>query len=93
MMLDRSEIEATIARVAYAAFTYYPDKARDLPGYRVDEDVEWCMVPLRSLSPGYQAGFRDRIRLLIVDPEQDRQLFIRDLKILESPESKFGTER
>ena len=92
-MLDRSEIEATITRVAYAAFTYYPEKGRDLAGWRVDEDVEWCMVPLRSLSAGYQAGFRDRIRLLIIDPDQDRQLFIRDLKMLESPASKFGSQR
>lgn len=92
-MLDRSEIEATIMRVAYAAFTYYPEKSRDLKGYRVDEDVEWCMAPMRNLSPGFQAGFRDRIRLLIVDPVQDRQLFIHDLMALESPESKFRDEK
>ena len=91
-MLDRSEIEATIMRVAYASFTYYPEKARDIRGWRLDEDVDWCMAPLRNLSPGLQAGLRDRIRILIVDPEQDKHLFILDLHTLESAESKFRDE-
>ena len=91
-MLDRSEIEATIMRVAYASFTYYPGKARDIRGWRLDEDVAWCMAPLVNLSPGLRAGLQDRIRLLIIDPEQDKQLFIRDLKTLESGESKFRDE-
>lgn len=92
MKLDRSEIEATIMRVAYASFTYYPGKATDVDGWRLDDDVDWCMEPLASLSPGLRVGFRDRIRLLIVDPEQDRHLFILDLYTLESSESKFRDE-
>ena len=89
MMLDRSEIEAAIMRVAYASFTYYPGKARDVRGWRLDDDVNWCMEPLANLSAGLQTGFRDRVRLLIIDPEQDKHLFIRDLHTLESSESKF----
>ena len=90
-MLDRSQIEAAIMRVAYAAFTYYPQESADAPGWTIDEDVAWCMQPLGSLSPGLRAGFADRIRLLIIDPEQNRHLFIQDLNALESPESKFAS--
>lgn len=77
--------------VAYAAFTYYPQKSADIPRWTIDEDVAWCMQPLDSLSRGLRTGFADRIRLLIIDPEQNRHLFIQDLNALESPESKFGS--
>ncbi|KHK98850.1 hypothetical protein LK09_08255 [Microbacterium mangrovi] len=92
MKLDRSEIEATIMRVAYASFTYYPAKASDVPGWVLVDDIDWCMEPLANLSTGLQIGFRDRIRLLIIDPEQDKHLFIRDLYTLESAESKDRSE-
>lgn len=76
IMIDRAEAEATLYRVAVCAFTYYPGKETDEPGYRVDEDVDWCAAPLLGL-PGPQFDeVRDQIRLLITDPLADRQAFI-----------------
>ena len=47
-MIDRSDCEATLYRIAICAFTYYPDKEADEPGYSVDEDVDWCLAPLAA---------------------------------------------
>ncbi len=79
-MLDRSQIDAVIYRVAVASFTYHPDKHMAESGYTVDEDIDWCMRPLRHLPPDDRAEFRRRIIELITDPAADRQAFIRHLK-------------
>jgi hypothetical protein len=79
-MLDRSQIDATIYRVAVAGFTYYPDKPIAEPGYTVDEDIDWCMRPLRHLPQEDRTDLRRRIVELITDPSVDRQAFIRHLK-------------
>ena len=79
-MLDRSQVDATIYRVAVAGFTYYPEKQIAEPGYTVDEDLDWCMRPLRHLPEEDRADFRRRTLVLITDPSADRQAFIRHLK-------------
>ena len=79
-MLDRSQIDATIFRVAVAAFTYYPEKAAREPGYTLDEDLDWCMRPLRQLPEAYRHKLREHISLLVTDPVADRQAFIRRLQ-------------
>ena len=79
-MLDRTQVDAVIYRVAVAGFTYYPDRHLTESGYTVDEDLEWCMRPLRHLPPEDRAELRRRILDLIVDPAADRQAFIRHLK-------------
>jgi hypothetical protein len=79
-MLDRSQVDATIYRVAVAAFTYYPDKQIAEPGYTVDEDLDWCMRPLRHLPQDDRAELRGGIHELITTPSADRQAFIRHLK-------------
>jgi hypothetical protein len=75
-MIDRAEAEATIYRVAISAFTYYPDKPSVEPGYRVDEDVDWCSAPLLSLPPEQLRRLRETIRELITDTTADRRSFI-----------------
>ena len=50
--LNRSDVEAALARIAVATFTYYPEKATEEPGYLVDEDVDWAMGPLRAMDAG-----------------------------------------
>ena len=78
-MLDRADAEATISLVAFAAFTYYPEKPIEEPGYTIDEDLDWCLEPLRNLPADEIAALRDRIRGLITGAAEDRQGFIRDL--------------
>jgi hypothetical protein len=79
VMLDRSQIDAAIFRVAVAAFTYYPDKATNEPGYTIDEDLDWCLRPLRHLPAPQRQRLREQITGLITDPTADRQTFIQHL--------------
>jgi hypothetical protein len=79
-MLDKSQAEAVIYRVAVTAFTYYPDKHVAEPGYTIDEDLDWCMRPLRHLPQDDLAELRRRILELVTDPSADRQAFIRQVK-------------
>ena len=78
-MIDRAETEATLYRVAVSAFTYYRDKPDLEPGYQVDEDVDWCSEPLRSLPPEQLDPLRVMIRELITNPAADRRAFIATL--------------
>lgn len=79
-MLDRSQIDAAIFRVAVAAFTYYADKPNREPGYTLDEDLDWCMRPLRHLPEAPRRELREQIASLVTDPSADRQAFIRRLQ-------------
>lgn len=79
-MLDRSQIDAAVFRVAVAAFTYYPEKPQREPGYTLDEDLDWCMRPLRQLPDMHREELRQHISTLITDSAADRQAFIRRLQ-------------
>jgi hypothetical protein len=79
-MLDRSQCDAVIYRVAVAAFTYYADKHIAEPGYTVVEDLDWCMRPLRHMPQEDRAELRSRILELITNPAANRQAFIQHLK-------------
>lgn len=81
-MLERAEAEAVINITAVAAFTYYPDKTNDEPGYTLDEDIDWAVGPLRALDPLSLEAWRHRIALMITNPAADRQAFIADLMAL-----------
>ena len=81
-VLDRSEVENAFARVAVAAFTYYPEKSIDEPGYVIDEDVDWAMEPLRSMDTADRVHWRMRVVAVISDPASDRQAFIADFMAL-----------
>ncbi|GAA1468866.1 hypothetical protein [Microbacterium thalassium] len=75
-MIDRSTAEAVTYRTAVTAFTYYPTKLLDEPGYNVDEDIDWCLEPLDAdLRPAFRTIARD----VITDPNADRQAYIRHL--------------
>lgn len=78
-MLDRTETETVLYRVAICAFTYYPDKPELEPGYTIEEDVVWCSAPLVGLENDQVAELRDVIRTLIADPAADRRGFIATL--------------
>lgn len=86
-MLDRAAAENTLNRVAICAFTYYPDKPADEPGWTLDEDLAWCLAPLAGLPDAELAGLAATIRTLITTPTADRQAFIRHLAALSSDES------
>ncbi|MBG6055285.1 hypothetical protein IWX81_001696 [Salinibacterium sp. CAN_S4] len=83
-MLDRTQVDATIYRVAIASFTHYPDKHLKEPGYIVDEDLDWCVRPLRHLPQEEREQLRAQILNLITDPTAGRQAFIKHLKSLSS---------
>ena len=82
IMLDRAEAEATLYRVAVCAFTYYPDKPIDEPGWTLDEDLTWCLAPLAGLPDHQLTAFATTIRTLITTPTADRQAFMRGLLAL-----------
>ena len=85
IVIDREAAEVTLERVAICAFTYYPDKPADEPGYTVDEDVTWCTATLRALPADQLAELRDTVRTLITDPSAERRTFIATLAALPSP--------
>ena len=81
-MIDRADTEATLYRVAIAAFTYYPGKEHDEPGYTINEDIAWCLQPLAALPAETLHELRETVRTLITTPTADRQAFIRYLAAL-----------
>ncbi|WP_137845793.1 hypothetical protein [Microbacterium sp. 2FI] len=76
-MFDRSDAEAVIFHAAIVAFTYYPDKHLDEPGYTLDEDLEWCAGTMTDLPAGTRQELVDEIRMLAAEPTRDRQGFIK----------------
>ena len=81
-MLERTQADAAIYRVAITAFTYYPERSEREGGYTVDEDLDWCIRPLRHLPADLCRDLRAQMHMLITDPAADRQAFIRRLKAL-----------
>lgn len=81
-MIDRADAEATLYRIAISAFTYYPSKPTDEPGYQVDEDLDWCLAPLATLHREQVSELRDTILELIINPTADRRPFITALNEL-----------
>lgn len=84
-VMDRANVEAVLARIAIATFTYYPGKAAIEPGYLVEEDVEWALDPLRALDDARMSTWRERVTAVIVDPPADRRAFIDELMELAEP--------
>ncbi|GAA3756003.1 hypothetical protein GCM10022240_06110 [Microbacterium kribbense] len=81
-MIDRTDTETTLYRVAISAFTYYPDKPDAEPGYTVDEDVAWCIEPLASLPDAVLTEMRSAVRAMITNPTANRRDFIARLASL-----------
>ncbi|MGX5773097.1 hypothetical protein ACWKWN_20340 [Microbacterium trichothecenolyticum] len=81
-MIERSIVETVLARVAVAAFQYYPAKSTEELGWTVDEDIEWALAPLRSLSAERYEEWRERAREVIIDSTADRRAFTADLMAL-----------
>jgi hypothetical protein len=79
-MLDKSAAEAAIYRTAYAAFTYYPEKHLDEPGYTVIEDLDWCLEPLAVLAEALRGPLRGWMHDVITNPDADRQGLIRAVR-------------
>lgn len=86
-MIDRIHTEKVLYRVSICAFTYYPEKPEQEPGYDVEEDVAWCTLPLeKRLSRPELEVFRNVIRMLITVPTADRRPFIVELSGLSGDE-------
>lgn len=83
-MLVRTQVDATIYRVAIASFNHYPDKHIKEPGYTLNEDLDWCMRPLRHLPQEERDQLRAQIVELITEQTADRQALIKHLKSLSS---------
>lgn len=81
-MLDRTQVDAAIYRVAIASFLHYRDKPITELSYTVEEDLDWCMRPLRHLPEELREVLRGKILELITEPAADRQAFIKELKSL-----------
>lgn len=81
-VLNQSDVDVMLARVAVAAFTYYTEKSVEEPGYAVDEDVEWALEPIRAMETVDLGYWRDRVRRVISDPAADRRAFLADLMAL-----------
>jgi hypothetical protein len=78
-VLDRRDAEAVLWRVAICAFTFYPEKPLDEPGYTIEEDVVWCTAPLAGLPDQAIGELAVAIRTLIGDPTANRRPFIATL--------------
>ena len=77
MIFDRSDGEAVIFRAALVAFTYYPDKQLDEPGWTIDEDLAWCAESMEALPAETQQELLHELRMLVTDSTRDRQGFIK----------------
>ncbi len=75
----RSLVNTGIAGLALVAFTYYPDKHLDEPGYTIDEDLEWCAESMTALPIETQQQLMAEIRMLVLEPTRDRQAFIKQI--------------
>ncbi|WP_341977769.1 hypothetical protein [Microbacterium sp. LWO13-1.2] len=80
--IDRTDVEATLYRVAISAFTYYPDKEAEEPGYTIGEDVDWCLAPIAGLLAERSNELLMAIRIMITEPTANRQEFIAVLAAL-----------
>lgn len=82
IMIDRADVEATISRVAFCAFTFYPEKPTVEAGYTIAEDIDYCMAPLAGLDLVTGSRIRARVEELIADINADRLGFIDELYAL-----------
>lgn len=75
-LIDRTDVEAALYRVAISAFTYYSDKEAEEPGYAIDEDLDWCLAPIAGPLAGRRDQLRATIRVMITDRTANRREFI-----------------
>lgn len=79
-LIDRSQAEAVLYRVAICALTWHPGKAAADPGYRIEEDQCWCLAPLEESNPGLP--IRVLVAATIVDPSRYRAELVQALSAL-----------
>lgn len=79
-LVDRSQTEAVLYRVAICALTWHPGKADAHPGYRVEDDQRWCLAPLAGPDPGLP--IRVLVAATIHDPSRYRVELVRALSAL-----------
>lgn len=81
-MIDRAHTETTLWRTAVSAFSYYPTKHVDEPGYTVGEDVTWCLEPLSAVDQTVLLRLSDLVASAIVDPTAHRAALTKALECL-----------
>ncbi|MDY0907859.1 hypothetical protein [Microbacterium sp. CFBP9034] len=79
-LIDRSQTEAVLYRVAICALTWHPRKADADPGYRVEDDQRWCLAPLEGADPGLP--IRVLVAATIHDPSRYRAQLVQALSAL-----------
>ncbi|WP_127817856.1 hypothetical protein [Microbacterium sp. CPCC 204701] len=79
-LIDRSQTEAVLYRVAICALTWHPGKTDADPGYRVEDDHRWCLAPLDGVDPGLPV--RVLVAATILDPSRHRAELVRSLSAL-----------
>jgi hypothetical protein len=81
-MVDRAHTETTLWRTAVSAFSYYPTKPVDEPGYTVGEDATWCLEPLSAVDQPVFLRLSDLVASAIVDPTAHRVALTKELERL-----------
>lgn len=81
-MIDRAHTETTLWRTAVSAFSYYPTKHIDEPGYAVGEDIAWCLEPLSGVDRTILERLSGLVATAIVDPTAHRAALTKELERL-----------
>ena len=79
-LIDRSQTEAVLYRVAICAVTWHPGKAGAVRGYSLEGDQRWCLAPLEGADPGLP--IRVLVAATIHDPSRYRAELVRALGAL-----------
>ena len=69
MNLDDADL--LLQKVATIAIMYYPGLPADSPGYKLDDDIDWCLA--ETLADEVASELRDLIGRTVVDPTAHRE--------------------
>ncbi|MGN8552094.1 UNVERIFIED_CONTAM: hypothetical protein OHV15_05880 [Microbacterium sp. SLM126] len=81
-MIDRAHTESTLWRTAVSAFSYYPTRHIDEPGYTIGEDITWCLEPLSGVDQTVLERLSRLVEAAIVDPTAHRAALTKELERL-----------
>lgn len=86
-MTAQDQIDIALQRTAIAAFIYYPQIHIDLPDYRLEEDIAWCVEPLGDLDAAALTSVRESVGRAIVEPSEYREELFATLSRLAGPDT------
>jgi hypothetical protein len=91
-MSDRERVDAVLEHVAMLAFLYYPGIEVHDPGYRLTEDVEWCLARLGDVSDVERERMGGHFARAITDPTATREELFTALAQLDGVRAADGHE-